>query len=107
MTEDRSNGRWYWTPKQLARREDVHVYTVMRWMREGVMAAGRRVRLAARKTGGRWRIRPEDFEAFQTAASRRAAAEMPGRRNSSPAARAARHDRAKQRLREMGILPAA
>jgi excisionase family DNA binding protein len=35
------------TPKQLARRLDVHVSTVRRWMRRGA--------LAAYKIGGRWR----------------------------------------------------
>jgi hypothetical protein len=37
---------------------------IIRWINDGVLVAGRRVRLAATRVGGRWQIRPCDLEAF-------------------------------------------
>jgi hypothetical protein len=41
-----------------------HPSTVLRWVLVGVVRDGLRVRLAARRVGGRWRIDPVDLDAF-------------------------------------------
>ena len=44
-----------------------HPHKVLRWILDGLLVEGRRVRLAATKVGGRWFVAREDLEAFLAA----------------------------------------
>jgi hypothetical protein len=55
------------TIKQLAARLGVVPRTVWRWIRGGVVAGGRTVKLNARRVGARWAISREAWEAFERA----------------------------------------
>lgn len=91
-----------------------HVNTLMRWILDGVAVPGRgeRVRLAARKEGGRWRIHAGDLRRFvrcTTAATvERHAPAAPSVQADPHAARERRraqrrHDQAMADLEAMGV----
>jgi len=53
------------TPVTIARTHDCHPSAVVRWIQKGTpLSTGVRLRLAALRTPGGWRIRREDLEQF-------------------------------------------
>jgi hypothetical protein len=53
------------TPVTIARTHDCHPSAVVRWIQKGTpLSTGSRLRLAAIRTPGGWRVRPEDLEQF-------------------------------------------
>ena len=96
------------TPSEVARLKRVHVQAVLRWIWEGVTADGQRVKLGARKVGGRWRISVEALSAFDAEINDRS----PGRgrrRNATLRLHAARRqrqnfDRAMESLAAQGLV---
>ncbi len=89
------------SPREVAALKRVHRETVVRWMLDGVRsAAGDRVRLGARKVGGRWRITVEDLREFDRATNHYAAPIVRTRRRHA----AIRHRRAMGALGALGIL---
>jgi hypothetical protein len=53
------------TPVVIARTHDCHPSAVVRWIQKGTpLSTGSRLRLAAVRTPGGWRVRPEDLEDF-------------------------------------------
>jgi hypothetical protein len=53
------------TPVVIARTHDCHPSAVVRWIQKGTpLSTGSRLRLAAVRTPGGWRVRPEDLEQF-------------------------------------------
>ncbi len=91
----------YITASKVASQLDVHVYTVLRWIRQGVKRRGRWVKLPARKFGGRWRIHTEDLSTFIEPNTAAAAPVAPSRRETRR-----NHHHAKRQLEAMGILTA-
>lgn len=55
------------TVAQLAVRLGCVTRTVFRWIHSGVSIEGRRVKLAARRVGGRWWVSREAWESFDRA----------------------------------------
>ena len=89
----------YITVSQVASQLDVHVYTVLRWIGKGVKRRGRRVKLPARKFGGRWRVHTEDLSTFIEPNTAAAAPVAPSRREARR-----NHDHARRQLEAVGIL---
>jgi hypothetical protein len=53
------------TPVVIARTHDCHPSAVVRWIQKGTpLSTGSRLRLAAVRTPGGWRVRREDLEQF-------------------------------------------
>jgi hypothetical protein len=52
------------TIPQVAQRLNVLPVTVWRWVRHGLLIEGKRVKLLARRVGGRWMVSREAWEAF-------------------------------------------
>jgi hypothetical protein len=53
------------TPVTIARTHDCHPSAVVRWIQKGTpLSTGTRLRLAATRTPGGWRVRREDLEHF-------------------------------------------
>jgi hypothetical protein len=53
------------SPVVIARTHDCHPSAVVRWIQKGTpLSTGTRLRLAAVRTPGGWRVRPEDLEDF-------------------------------------------
>ena len=53
------------TPVVIARTHDCHPSAVVRWIQKGTpLSTGSRLRLAAVRTPGGWRVKPEDLEQF-------------------------------------------
>ena len=53
------------TPVVIARTHDCHPSAVVRWIQKGTpLSTGSRLRLAAIRTPGGWRVRREDLEQF-------------------------------------------
>ena len=89
--------------KAAAELRAVNVQTIFRWIRQGVRALdGQRVYLAARKTGGRWRVRTEDLDAFDARINR--GTRRPAGRLSFRQQRERRHDEAMDRCRDAGLV---
>lgn len=55
------------TIPQLAKRVNVSRVTVWRWINRGVSVGGHVMKLAARRSGGRWLITAEAFEEWERA----------------------------------------
>jgi len=80
-----------------------HVGTVLRWIRRGVTAGGRKVRLRARKAGWQWYVRPSDLDAFRDATSQAKATRPPTPDKRKPA-RQGNFDRAMAALAAEGLM---
>jgi hypothetical protein len=53
------------TPVAISRTHDCHPSAVVRWIQKGTpLSTGTRLRLAATRTPGGWRVRREDLEQF-------------------------------------------
>jgi hypothetical protein len=53
------------TPVVIARTHDCHPSAVVRWIQKGTpLSTGSRLRLAAVRTPGGWRVKPEDLDQF-------------------------------------------
>ncbi len=85
-----------------------HPHSILRWILEGLLVQGRRVRLAATRIGGRWWVAREDLETF-LAATRGPKAEDLARLRLRAFAHGERSKRQRQRetrrrLERMGLI---
>jgi hypothetical protein len=91
------------TPVTIARIHDCHPSAVVRWIQRGTpLSTGSRLRLAAVRTPGGWRVRREDLEQFLEALT--ADRLRPGETGSPKAApKSARVRRMKAALQSAGF----
>lgn len=87
-----------------------HSHKILRWILEGLLVEGRRVRLSAVRIGARWWVAREDLETFLLETRTPAAANLAGlrlhARRIGERNDRRRHRDARRTLERMGVLPA-
>jgi len=103
MLDPKTLSKEYLSPSQAANAVRTHPHTVVRWILCGIKTRVGRHYLRARKVGGRWRIQPQDLQAFLDNTNADAHTDNARRHESDTRRRA----RAIQRPRAFGVLPPA